>query len=269
MVKTFIMTWIAVLGFSFLFTESLSAQDYVVGEGDVLKITVYENDDLTTVARVSARGTIKMPLIGSVEISGLTVSEIVKKIAGLYDDGYLVDPQVNLFIEEYQGTKATILGQVGKPGLYDLRERTSLLELISKAGGLKKDAGEDVLVKRNESDAGKDEDVIRVNITDLVEKGDISQNITIRNGDTIYISKRELEYVYVTGEVKKPDSYEFKDDMTVIRAITKAGGLSDRAEPKKLKIIRRIDGKKKVLERVKMDTVVKPGDVIVVPESFF
>jgi len=104
---------------------------YVVGEGDVLKITVYDHPDLETKVRVNGDGQILMPLLGHVDVAGLTVSQISKKLAKMLADGYLVNPQVNVFIEEYGSKKAVILGMVNKPGLYELKGPTTLLELIS------------------------------------------------------------------------------------------------------------------------------------------
>ena len=94
------------------FAAASLAQDYVVGEGDILKISVYDHDDLTTVARVSGEGVIVLPLIGQVEVQGLTISQITQKISALLADGYLVDPQVSIFIQEFRSKKAFIMGEV-------------------------------------------------------------------------------------------------------------------------------------------------------------
>ncbi len=240
------------------------SQDYRVGEGDVLKITVYEHQDLTTVARVSGDGKILFPLIGEVKVEGLTTSEIAKKIASLLADGYIVNPQVTVFIQEYRSQKAIIMGEVNEPGLYELQGDTSFLELISKAGGLTKEAGDKAIIKRKK---GNETSVITIDLKRLVEEGDTSLDINIVDGDSIYIPKTGV--FYVTGEVKKPDAYKYEKGTTVIKAITMAGGFTDKAAAGRVKIIRKIDGKEIVLEKVKMDEVVLPDDVIVVPESFF
>ncbi|RUA01633.1 MAG: periplasmic polysaccharide biosynthesis/export protein, partial [Deltaproteobacteria bacterium] len=108
-----------------------ATQNYVVGEGDVLNLTVYEHDDLTMSVRVSGEGTISVPLIGDVHVQGLTLGQISRKITALLADGYIVNPQVNIFIHEFKSKKATILGRINRPGLYELRQHTTLLELIS------------------------------------------------------------------------------------------------------------------------------------------
>lgn len=235
--KIYAIFYVVLVALVSVFVGTVSAQEYRIGEGDVLKITVYENDDLTTVTRVNANGTIRLPLLGEVGVEGLTLNEMSIKIKELYADGYIVNPQVHVFIQEFQSNKATILGQVKTPGLYELKEETSLLELISKSGGLTHDAGEQILIKRKSEAGGSSDAVIRVNIYELVEMGNVSQNVNIRDEDTVYVSKKELQYVYITGEVKKPDAYEYEKGFTVIRAITQAGGFSDKAAPSKVKII--------------------------------
>lgn len=251
-------------------------QDYVIGEGDVLKITVYDNDDLTTQARISGEGLIRVPLIGPVEVGGLTISQATRKIADLFADGYLVNPQVQIYIEEFQSKKVTILGQVNKPGLVELDKRTNLLELISKAGGLTQEAGKEVIIKHrvsgNAANQEAEKDIVRINMEDLVEKGDTTQNFDILDGDTVYVSKEALQYVYVTGEVKKPDAYKYdeKQPLTLIQAITLAGGLSDKAAPGRVRVIRKKEGgQNDIFEKADMDMAVLPGDIVVVPESFF
>lgn len=239
--------------------------DYIVGEGDVLMISVYENDDLSTVARVTYEGTIAVPLLGQVVVKDLTVSDVSKKIQALYADGYIVNPQVNVFIKEHRSRKAVILGEVGEPGIYNLQQRTSLLELISQAGGLTKYAGTMATIKRSNGDP--DENTIEVDFKKLVEKGKNEFNIQIKDGDSVYIPKQKV--FYVAGEVKKPDAYSYDEKPTIIKAVTMAGGFTAKASRTGVKIIRKEGGKEKVLEDVMMDEVVLPDDVIVVPESFF
>jgi polysaccharide export outer membrane protein len=245
---------------------SLLAEEYRVGEGDILYINVYENEDLKTTARISSNGTIRVPLIGEIPVKDLTVSQVSTRIATRLADGYLVDPQVDVFIKEYRSKQAVILGQIRNPGQYELQGPITFLEFISKAGGLAVDAGKTAIVKRTGKD-GNPEGKIVVDLERLIEKGDTTLNIDILNNDSIYISKAET--YYVTGEVQKPDSYKLESDITIIKAITKAGGFSKIAAKDKVRIIRTVDGEKKVYETVNMDTPVFPGDVIVVPESLW
>lgn len=243
------------------------AQDYVIGEGDVVKITIYDHDDLTQTVRVNGDGTIMLSLLGQIKVGGLSVAKASKKVAALYADGYLVNPQVNIFIEEFRSGKATILGQISKPGLYELRHHTTLLELISTAGGLTDNAGNIATIKRRNSETNKSENIITIDLRQLVEKGDTTLNIPIETGDNIYIQKANL--VYVSGEVKKPGVYKCTDGTSIIKAITLAGGFTDKAAPSKVKLIRKLGGQERVLEKVNMDLLVGSDDIIVVPESFF
>ena len=253
--------------FSVLLSFSTSvALEYIIGNGDVLKITVYDNPDLTTVARVSEEGVIFFPLIGEVKLAELSVSEAAEKITSLLNDGYIVEPQVSVFIDEFRSRKVVIMGQVEKPGLYALKGQISFLELLSKAGGLTDKSGRNAIIKRGDSPEGS-ERIITVDLQKLLEEGDTSLDIEIKDSDSVYIA--EAGVFFVTGEVKSPSSYHYKEGITVVKAITLAGGFSDKAATGRVKIIRKLEGKERIIEKVKMDEPVLPEDVIVVPESFF
>lgn len=115
---------------------SAQAQSFKVGKGDLLSIKVYDHDDLTMNARVTSDGTIKVPFIGSVTVSGMTAEEISEYLMRRYvEEGYLVNPQINVFIEEYRSRKANILGQVKSPGQYEVDEDTSIMVLVTMASG--------------------------------------------------------------------------------------------------------------------------------------
>ncbi len=246
------------------FPSTALSEDYVVGERDVLRITVYDHSDLTTVARVSGEGTISFPLIGEVKVSGLTVPQIGARIEKMLADGYIVNPQVIVFIEEFRSKKVTAIGEVVKPGLYELPGQTTFLELLSRAGGLTKDAGDTAIVKRKQ---GQGEESFTIDLKRLVEQGDTSADMNLQDGDSIYIQK--AGFFYVSGEVKKPDAYKFEEGTTVLKAITMAGGFTDKAAEKRIKIKRKEGRKEITLEKVGLDELVKADDVIVVPESFF
>ncbi len=241
-------------------------QEYIVGEGDVLEIKVYENDDLSTTVRVSASSTIRVPLVGEISVKDMTVSQVSAKIEEMLEDGYLVNPQVDVFIKEHRSKKAIILGQIKNPGQYELRGRVTILEFISTAGGLTPDAGSTATIKRV-GENGENRDQIVLDLDKLIKKGDVSLNIPVQGNDSIYISKADT--FYVSGEVNKPSFYKYEPDLTVIKAITTAGGFSKIAARNKVQIIRMVDGRKSILENVNMDERVLPDDVIVVPESFF
>ncbi len=261
--KTFVLGTIFLLLFA---VHTSSAQDYIVGEEDMLKISVYDHQDLSTIVRVSGDGNIKFPLIGELKVAGLTTSEISQKIAALLSDGYVVDPHVSVFIAEYKSKKTTILGQVVRPGIYALSGNTSFLELLSQAGGLTKDAGDRAVINRR-AVSGKSESIITIDLKRLVAEGDTSLDISIVEGDSIYVPKAGV--FYINGEVKKPDSYKCEEGETVIKAITSAGGFTDKAAMGKIKIIRKVKNKDVMIEKAGMDEPIQPDDIIIVPESFF
>ena len=133
----FAMRFTAVTAIMFcLFCGSALAEDYIIGPGDVLRVTVYDNNDLETVTRVSDTGAIILPLLGQVKVNELSISQASNKIANLYSDGYIVNPQVSIFVQEFRSKKVIVLGQVNRPGLIELSGPTTFLELLSKAGGL-------------------------------------------------------------------------------------------------------------------------------------
>lgn len=242
-------------------------QDYRVGEGDVLKVMVYDNPDLETTTRVSGDGTILFPLIGELDIEGLTVSQIAAKIAGKLSTGFILHPQVSVFVEEFRSKRAIIMGEIKLPGLYELSGSTSLMELISKAGGLTVDAGSEITIKRKNPENPGQDDLITTDLKSLMEEQASSSNVAIMDGDSVFVPRAGV--VYVTGQVKRPDVYKLESGTSVIKAITMAGGFSELASQKRTRLIRRVDGAETVIERVPMHTIVMPEDVIVVPESFF
>lgn len=244
-----------------------ASSEYILGEGDIIKITVYGHQDLETVVRISGDGMINFPLLGRIRIAGMVSSQVSALIASRLSEGFIVDPQVSVFINEFRSQKAVIMGEVNRPGLYELKGATTFLELVSQAGGLSKDAGDTAIIKRKSPKNGAVEDVITIDLQTLVEKGDYTLDIAIADGDSIFIVKAGL--FYVTGEVKKPDAYRFTEGTTVLKAITMAGGFTEKAAPRKLRLIRKIEGVENVFEGVPLDELVYPDDVIVVPTSFF
>jgi polysaccharide export outer membrane protein len=245
----------------------LEQQDYRVGEGDVLKVMVYDNPDLETTARVSGKGTILFPLVGELNIDGLTVSQVASVIAEKLADGYILYPQVSVFVEEFRSKRAIIMGEVRVPGLYELSGSTSLMELISKAGGLTADAGTEINIKRKNPENPGQDNIITVDLKTLLEEQETSPNVSIMDGDSVFVPRAGV--FYVTGQVNRPDAYKLETGTSVIKAITMAGGFSELAAQKRVRLIRKVDGVETVIERVPMHTLVVPDDVIVVPESFF
>jgi polysaccharide export outer membrane protein len=252
-----------------LLPAAVHAQEYELGEGDLLKITVYDNPDLTTEVRVSGEGMITVPLIGEVQVKSLTATAIGRKLAGLFADGYIKNPQVSVFILEYKSKKVTALGEFTKPGLIEMRGNSTLMEMISNAGGITANAGETLYIQRNIIKGGtnhKDDITITVDLVKLLEGGDITLNVPVLDGDSIYVPK--AAFVYVMGEVKTPGAYKITKGLTVLRSISLAGGFTQLASKRKTQIVRKVDNVEKSID-AKMDDLVMPDDIIVVPESLF
>lgn len=163
------------------------AEEYKVDTGDVILITVYAQADLTTKARVSSKGEITFPLIGTVNVKDLTVEEIEKKIMVSLGKDYLVNPQVNVFIEKYTEKKVFVMGFVNKPGEYELfKDRpTTVLEAITMAGGFKEGAAQNG-TKVLRVDNGE-ELTISIKVTDITRKGDKEKDIPINPGDIVVV----------------------------------------------------------------------------------
>lgn len=243
---------------------SASGGEYLVGPGDVLSIVVYDNDDLKAKVRVSSNGTIVVPLLGAVNVNRLPITAITEKLTSLFANGYIVNPQINVFVDEFRSRKVVVLGNVRNPGIIELSGPTTFLELVSKAGGFDKDAGTSATIKRK---IGEKDTVIPVNLTSLVKGGDMSQNIQINDEDTVYISGAGM--CYVTGEVGQPGTYPCGDGATVLKLVALAKGFNGKASKSSVSIIRMESDKKNVMKDVNLDTPVYENDVIVVPESFF
>ncbi|MCW5199625.1 SLBB domain-containing protein [Desulfobulbus sp. F1] len=243
------------------------AEDYQIGSGDVLSITVYGYDELKTKVRVSETGTIEFPLIGTVQLGGIKTSAASRKIEEMLSEGYIVKPQVQIYIEEFKSKKVAALGPFNKPGLIELSGPTTLLELISQAGGLQKDAGDTITVTREEAGGGQKN--ITIDVKKLIDDGDTDSNISIFGGETVAVAKGEPPVCYLNGEVKKPGAYPWTKNANVLKMVSLAGGFTGMAAESSIKLTRVTNGKKQVIEKVGMDTLVQPDDVIEVPESFF
>lgn len=252
----------------FLFCPITYTREYIVGEGDLLRITVYGHRDMETITRISGTGKITFPLIGEVMAGGLTIPEIKKKIEDLLSDGYLINPSVSILIEEFKSKKVVVVGEVNRPGMVELSGDATLLEVLSKVGGITENAGDVLYLQRmkNKAGASEDKETITVDLRMLLEGRDQSINISVQEEDSIYISR--ATFFYVNGEVRRPGSYRLTKGLTVLKAVTIAGGFTGKASKRKVKIIRNKDGEEITL-KAKASDLILPEDVIFVPESFF
>ena len=256
--------------------ECLSETRYAIGPGDVLVITVWGDEDLTREVVVSPEGTVPFPLIGEVRAAGQSAEDIRGIIAERLADGYLIDPQVEVVVKEYRSQKVYVLGEVVRPGTYQLNSRASILEIISEAGGLGENAGDMAQIIRGGKDWSKDQplrpnqagvaQVIQVDLRGLLSGEVDSASVQLQHGDTLFVRKGEVFFIY--GEVVQPGKYRWEKNLTVLKAVIIAGGFTNIASQRRIKIRREDpEGENKI--RAKLDTPVEPRDTVIVPESFF
>jgi polysaccharide biosynthesis/export protein len=243
-------------------------RDYLVGSQDVLKISVYEHPDLTTTVRVSEDGKITFPLIGDLEVKNLSVQQIEKKIASKLSDGIIPNPQVTVFIEQFKGTRVTVMGEVTKQGQYEITGPTSVVEAISMALGMTENSGHTIMLFKKNSTTGKNPNYerIAIDVERLFKEGDLSQNVQLQNGDIIYVPK--INFFYIYGEVTRPGIYRIEKGLTVKRAISMAGGFTPKASKGRIEITRQQEGKD-IVKKADINESVKPDDTIMVKESIF
>ena len=236
-----------------------------LGMGDMVRITVFRNPDLTTEARVSERGTVLFPMIGEVPVAGLTPSQAGKRIADKLIAGrYVVNPEVTVSMMQVNSRQVSVLGNVNKPGRYPIDAQTAhLTDFIAVAGGLSPTGSDEVTVVSNKDGKTMKRDV---DLAQIFDGGDVSQNIELAPGDTIYVHKAPMVYVY--GEVQKGGAYRVEPNMTVMQAIAMGGGVTPRGTLRGLKISRREGGSVREINAHLTDTV-KPDDVVYVSESLF
>ncbi|HZZ91044.1 MAG TPA: polysaccharide export protein EpsE [Usitatibacter sp.] len=236
-----------------------------LGMGDMVRITVFRNPDLTTEARISERGTVLFPMIGEVQLSGLTPSQAGRRIADKLTQGrYVVNPEVTVSMMQVNSRQVSVLGNVNKPGRYPLDSQTAhLTDFIAVAGGLAP-TGSDVVtvVSTKDGRTSKRE----VDLAEIFDRGDVSQNVELQPGDTVYVHKAPMVYVY--GEVQKGGAYRVEPNMTVMQAIAMGGGVTPRGTLRGVKISRR-DGTNVREISARLTDTVKPDDVVYVAESLF
>ncbi len=260
-----------------------AGQDYKVGGYDVLSVTVYEEKDLSRDAvRVSADGHISFPLIGRVKVDGLTTAEIEKLISLKLAEGkYLLDAHVSVMVNDYKSKKYLVLGSVKNPASYPLQAQERVLDAISKAGGLEfQKTGKKGMIIRTENPntANERKIVINFDLMSLLKGKDQISNIFVFDKDVLYVPP--AEHFYIIGQVKEPVSHPITDrEITLVEAISMAGGFTPIAARNRTRIIRVENGVEKIIE-VRVDSItdagkkiqdvlIQPNDIIFVPESFF
>src|SRR6266852_140352 len=209
----------------------------ILGGGDSVRITVFQNPDLTTETRISERGTITFPLIGEILLAGLTPAGAEARIAKQLIEGkFVLKPQVSLNVVRVRSRQVSVLGQVARPGRYALDDTSSsLTDILALAGGIGP-TGDDnvtVMITRNGKTAK-----LEINVPSMYRTGDLSQNIEVENGDTIFVQRAPVFYIF--GEVQRPGAFRLEPAMTVMQALSLGGGVTPRGTDRGLKVHRRM-----------------------------
>ena len=238
-----------------------------IGAGDTIRITVYQSPDLSLETRVNEGGVISYPLLGRVQLGGLTINAAEAHIAAeLKRRDFVKDPQVNIVVTQVRANQVNVLGQVGKPGRYPLDlTGMRLTEVLALAGGVIAGVGSDTVVVQGQRDgrAFRHE----ADLPRLFSPGGSADDIVMMPGDTIWVDRAPQIYMY--GEIQKPGVMRLERGMTVMQAVAASGGATPRGTLKGLKVTRRgADGKMQTLEPTMEDTL-KDGDVVFIRESLF
>jgi polysaccharide export outer membrane protein len=296
--------------------QSVRPADYEIGPGDVLKVVVLGQTEMTGSFTVGPDGMVGFPILGKVKASENTTLELERKLTVLLADGILKRPQVTVTVGEYGSQRVFVTGEVQRPGQYSLKADRSLLALLGDVGALGPNVGHEVIVVRPPAgaatasgpavplslteepgatppaDAAATEttpampaaepaappsgipglpfvapgsEVFRISLLEL-QSGNPEKNIALRAGDTVYFPK--AAQVYVMGSVARPGPYRYQEGMTVLQALTLAGGATERGSAGRTKVVRIVNGKK-VEKKLKATDLVLPEDTLMVPERFF
>ena len=240
--------------------------EYQIGAGDSIRVTIFQNPDLTVETRVTENGTISYPLVGSVRIGGLTIPAAEQTIArALRDGNFIQQPQVNIVLLQNRGNQVSVLGMVTRPGRFPLETfNTRLSEMLAIAGGIAPTGADVVIVSgiRDGKPMRRD-----IDVPALFLENKLDQDIVVAGGDVIYVHRQPMYYVY--GEVQRPGSYRVERAMTMRQALAQAGGLTGRGTERGLAVYRRTASGGVEWVDVELEGRVQADDVMYVRGSIF
>lgn len=240
--------------------------DYVLGAGDVIRVTVFQSPELSLETRIPESGVVSYPLLGAVSLGGLTISQAEKRLAdGLLTGKFLKQPQVSILVTQIRGSQASVLGHAVRPGRYTLElANTRLSDLMALAGGIAPD-GSDILTVVGTRD-GKPFRT-QIDFRTLFRSGSSTQDIVIQNSDVVYVDR--MPQIYIYGEVQRPGALRLERGMTVLQALAAGGGLTQRGTQRGIRVHRK--GPDGVVQELKpaLQDQLQQDDVIYIPESLF
>lgn len=277
------MNWKKFFIFIFSISNLILSQDknlyfkeanvYNLGPKDIVSINVYGEPQLSGDYELNEEGKIKFPLLGYINIAGLTIQQAAEKIENLLEKEYFVDAQVSLIVKEYKSFWINVIGEVKNTGKKYLKSKATILDVISECGGLSQEAGDQITLKRP---VGKDSSlVVQLNLKDLTDPNSPNFNYNVETGDTIIIHPKP--YFYIQGEVEKPGKYELVKDLTLLQAIALAGGTGKFANEKNIEIYRTEGSETKIIKKnlkeikknEEEDIAILPMDTIIVNKRTF
>jgi polysaccharide biosynthesis/export protein len=239
---------------------------YRLAAGDVIRISVYQSADLTLETRLTEGGSISYPLLGTVALAGLTVTEAEKRIAdGLRSGNFVKQPQVSIALQQVRGNQVSVLGQVGKPGRYPLETgNVQLTDMIATAGGVVGTGADQVVVVGTRNGQPYR---VEIDLPSVFGPNRRSNDLTLQNGDVVWVDRAPMIYMY--GEVQRPGSLRLERGMTVMQALAASGGLTQRGTERGLRVHRRdAEGKVRIIEPAMTDKL-QSEDIIYIRESVF
>lgn len=247
---------------------------YKVGSGDILKVEAYTHDEISGEFAVEVGGDISFPLLGRLHVAGETISEIAASLETLLEKDYYVDVQLQVEVAEYRSQPVTVLGEVARPGTFYLEGQTSLHKILAEAGGMNASAGASVEVRRMQEVEGAIEPVVQIFDTMAVRSGELGRNILLLPGDVVSVSSKQR--YFITGEISQPGQYDLSPGMTLMQAISHAGGQGKFAS-QTVEVHRGIGPDKEILtfdfSRIRKgktpDPTIESGDVLIIRRRFF
>jgi polysaccharide export outer membrane protein len=263
----------AVLGICVLLAAVVFAQSADrLRPQDIVNVTVLDQPALTKKYTIEGDGRVTFPLLGRVPAAGLTAEQLSVDLQKRLGESFLNDPQVHVEVE--RSKRVFVFGGVSAPGMYPLTSDMTIVELLARAGY--SNAAEAMIVRPRNARApalpdDKDTTVIHVNIREFekdLESGKLTRNITLLDGDTIYVPRFDPNRVFVSGQVRTPGAYSIPENTTLLQALAFAGGPTERAALGRVRVIRLVKGKQTTVKS-HLEDIVRPGDTIIVPERYF
>lgn len=256
-----------------------------ISPNDLLSVTVYGSPELTRSVRVGTDGMIRLPMLAhKMPAAGMLPQELEERLASaLNADGILVDPSVTVAIAEYSTRPISVAGAVRHPLTYQVFERTTLLEALTRAEGVSPEAGGEILITRPPKNPLEAPLIERVSLKGLIEQGDPALNLVLEGGEEVRVP--QLGRVFVVGNVRHPGAFRLEDStgLSVLKALALAEGLTP-FSTKEAYIVRRADAAsghvnsgqttvettialRKILDRHAPDVQLEAGDILYIPDN--